>query len=139
MTIRHLLPVALMLGISFSYAREASAIADCSVCGPTKPCVLRCSLNCPGPGCFVTTCGEVSPCDRTPFLADAPMTGDSSAVCGADPVQRFQLDSLFATWMQEAVSWMRRAVDHLAVLVEPGRVMPAPVRLAVGGGSPSAG
>lgn len=125
MTLRRLLPVALMFGLSLSYAREASAIADCSICGPTKPCSLRCSLNCPGPGCFVTTCGEVSPC--TPFLLGAKpqalTTGDAApAVCGAgaDPaVSGSPLAPLFASWMAEVVSWMRTAVDHLAVLVAP--------------------
>ncbi len=140
MTLRRLFPVLLVLGLWLSYAGEASAVADCSICGPNKACSLRCSLNCPGPGCFVTTCGEVGPC--RPFLlgADLPeSTGDAPAVCGADPVQSPLFAPMFATWMQEVASWMKRAVDHLAVLVEPGRVAPAPTWVAIGGSGARAG
>jgi hypothetical protein len=140
MTLRTLLPVALMVGLSFSYVREASAIADCSVCGPTKPCSLRCSLNCPGPGCFVTTCDQVGPCnDELSDGLDIDLTSASSAACGTAQVDSAAFAPLFAAWMQEAVSWMKRAVDHLAALVEPGRASPAPVRLAAGTGNPRAG
>jgi len=139
MTLRRLFPVLLVLGLLFSYAGEAAAIADCSICGRTKPCTLRCSLNCPGPGCFVTTCGEVSPCTPFPFAAGLPeVTGDASPeVCGAEAVQSELFAPLFGTWMQEVASWMRRAVDQVAVLVEPGRT--APTKVAIAGSGARAG
>lgn len=125
MTLRHLLPVAILLCLSFSFAREASAVADCSVCGPTKPCILRCSINCPGPGCFVTTCGEVGPCTNTPFAAD----GHESA-CGAEQGSSATLAAIVAGWMQEAISWVERAAQQLAFLVEPVRESPVEVARA---------
>lgn len=126
MTLRYLLPVAIVLCLSFSFAREAAAVADCSVCGPTTPCVLRCKLNCPGPGCFVTTCGELGPCNNDPFAVD----GDESA-CGAGEASSVTLAAIVAGWMQEAVSWVERAAQQLAFLIEP--VRESPVELARAG------
>ena len=128
MTLRHLLPVAFMLCLSFSFAREASAVTDCSNCGPTKPCIMRCSINCPGPGCFVTTCGEVGPCTNLPF-ADG---GEGEEACAGQDSSS-TLAAVLTGWMQEAVSWVERAAHHLASLVEPVREAPRSIELARAG------
>jgi hypothetical protein len=121
MILQRLVPIAMALGLSFTFVPDAYAVGDCdAVCGPASPCTLKCDLG----GGFVTTCGRVGPCTKFPATpsAAAVLTGaGASDACDTDDLASFATAPDVAAFVdlvvgsvQQAVRWVDRAADRLA-------------------------
>lgn len=129
MTLRSVVLVAMMSGLSFFHMREASAITSCSVCADqTHLCSFPCYVGTPGlPGLVVTTCkGAGYKC-----LKGLPVATLDTELCQTEPAPSAvsALASLVTTWwtdslrlaiaLHDQVARLDRAGDTLALAAPP--------------------
>ena len=138
MTVRSLVLVALVGGLSFGHMRESHAITTCNVCADeVHPCDFRCYIGSPtGSNVTVTTCkGAGYKCLRTfPVTSDEACSSETStasafetaeAIAPTGAIEAIDVVTLAATWLRTGIALVTGVIDQVASL-ESG----AGVRLA---------
>jgi len=116
MTLRSLVLVVLIAGVSTFQIREASAITSCAVCADgAHPCSFKCFTD------IVTTCkGAGYACVRVPALVETAPSLDALALDSACPVASAEAPaselSPMASWLDEGLAFVHGLAHGFAAV-----------------------